>query len=111
MKEKPRLSLNFKTNFNQFVNPPEIICERLSGDEQIPNNQKLPLLKRVSQTRSTHCQQVVPRPVRLFSQASQAAIVSHNTYIYSIACLRRFLTQKHVMSSHFMFTDTFFEIF
>ena len=44
MKEKPKLSLNFKTNFNQFVNPPEIICERLSGDEQIPNNQKLPLL-------------------------------------------------------------------
>ena len=44
MKEQPRFTLDFKTNFNQFINPPEVVCETLSGDEQIPNNQKLPLL-------------------------------------------------------------------
>ena len=44
MKDKSRFALNSKPNYNQFVNDCNVICETLTDDDQIPNNQKLPLL-------------------------------------------------------------------
>ena len=44
MKDQARIALKLEPNFNKFVNASDVICETLTGDDQIPNNQKLPLL-------------------------------------------------------------------
>ena len=44
MKDQAHVALNLEPNFNKFVNASDVICETLTGDDQIPNNQKLPLL-------------------------------------------------------------------
>ena len=44
MKDQALAALNLAPNFNKFVNPSDVICETLIGDDQIPNNPKLPLL-------------------------------------------------------------------
>ncbi|SVC29728.1 uncharacterized protein METZ01_LOCUS282582, partial [marine metagenome] len=44
MKDQARIALKLEPNFNKFVNASDVICETLTGDDQIPNNPKLPLL-------------------------------------------------------------------
>ena len=44
MKDQAYVALKLEPNFNKFVNASDVICETLTGDDQIPNNQKLPLL-------------------------------------------------------------------
>ena len=44
MKDRAHVALNLDRNFNKFVNVSDVICETLTGDDRIPNNQKLPLL-------------------------------------------------------------------
>ena len=44
MKDQTHVALNLDPNFNKFVNASDVICETLTGDDRIPNNQKLPLL-------------------------------------------------------------------
>ena len=44
MKDQAHVALNLEPNFNKFVYASDVICETLTGDDQIPNNQKLPLL-------------------------------------------------------------------
>ena len=46
MKDQARIALKLEPNFNKFVNASDVICETLTGDDQIPNNQKLPLLEK-----------------------------------------------------------------
>ena len=44
MKDQAYVALKLEPNFNKFVNASDVICETLTGDDRIPNNQKLPLL-------------------------------------------------------------------
>ena len=44
MNDQAYIALNLEPDFNEFVNASNVICEILTGDGRIPNNQKLPLL-------------------------------------------------------------------